>query len=315
MQVPQTWLEGGLNGSTNSSIQLVAGSTVQGLVLVVGAVVAIATAGNCIMLSAVWRMPHLRTLTNVFTINLALTDLGVAVFVLPLWMASLAHEFEPEQASPYPYDLCQCIAFVTVMLLLVSVATLSGISIDRYLCICHPLQYPLQVTPRRVNIALTYIWLQSSVLASLPLWGWGEYKWRPLTVAICSPAWHLNVAYSSLVLVLGMLVPFSLMVFSYVRIVQEARRQSQRIQQIQLTLVIPRKDISPDSPPEGQAPTTMESVVQLQRRPSLMKRIAKRTSIVQSPIKSSYTVLTRNIKMLRIVFVVVGKSGLGMSPP
>ncbi|ELU17144.1 hypothetical protein CAPTEDRAFT_66165, partial [Capitella teleta] len=198
----------------------------------VAVVTALAVTGNCIMLSAVWRTPHLRTLTSVFTINLALSDLGVAVIVLPVWMASLVHDSR-SQVPAFTFDLCQCVAFVTVLLILVSVATLSGISLDRYLCICHPLQYPRRVTSRRVNAALFYIWLQSSILASLPLWGWGQYAWRPMSVPICAPAWRRNVGYSWLMLLLGMTLPFVLMLFSYVRIVQEARRQSKRIQQIQ----------------------------------------------------------------------------------
>ena len=197
---------------------------VGGQVLAVLVIMVAAVFGNLLMCYAVYRTPTLRTMANLFTINLGISDLSLATVVLPVWMSALTGgASNPPGQPPFSAGLCQATAFVTVQLLLVSIATLAGISLDRYFIICHPLRYPMEITPRRVYSVLVYIWAQSTLLAATPLLGWGRYDFRPQTIPICNPAWGAGPAHASILIMVGMATPFGVMIFSYTRVVQVSR--------------------------------------------------------------------------------------------
>ncbi|KAK2145451.1 hypothetical protein LSH36_681g03011 [Paralvinella palmiformis] len=260
----------------------------------------LAVVGNVVMILAVLKTPYLRTVTNLFTINLAVSDLGIALLVMPMFVASMALGRDAV-ASPIPVPLCEATAFVTILLLLVSIATLSGISLDRYFSICHPLRYPREVTPRRVYGTIVYVWIQSVLLSASPLAGWGRYKFRPQTIPICNPEWTGDVGFSAFLAIVGLIIPFSAMLFSYIRIIQEARKQSKRIENIQLRLVTPAEfcaDASLLRASESGSPDSS-------RRPSLLEWIKGR-STVNKQVKSYTTTFSRNLKTLKTVFIVVG---------
>ena len=177
--------------------------------------------GNSLMCYAVYRTPTLRTMANLFTINLSLTDLSVAIVVLPVWTSALVSgSTRPTADPPFPECVCQATAFFTVLFLLVSIATLAGISLDRYFIICHPLRYPMEITSRRIYSVLSYIWLQSTLLAATPLLGWGEYTFRPQTIPICNPSWQASTGHAIFLSLFGMAMPFGIMIVSYTRIFQ-----------------------------------------------------------------------------------------------
>ena len=197
--------------------------------------------------------------------------------------------------------------FVTVLLILVSIATLAGISLDRYFSICHPLRYPLEMTSSKIYIAVAYIWIQSIFLASTPLFGWGRYQWRPQAVPICKPLWKHHVSHSTFLLSVGIIVPFSILLFSYARIIQEARRQSQRIQTIQLQLI--SQNITTPSTSRRvstESEHQIEVGISIQRRPSLLERVVIKTSTSLNNTATAAKNFSKNIKTLKTVFIVVG---------
>ena len=61
--------------------------------------------GNIVMFCAVLRLPYLRTVTNLFTINLAITDLGIATLSMPMWIISMTIGRNTKD-SPIPIPLC-----------------------------------------------------------------------------------------------------------------------------------------------------------------------------------------------------------------
>lgn len=294
-------------------------STVQVVAQVITVVVIIGATlfGNSVMCYTVYRMPNLRTVTNIFTMNLGITDLGVGLFVLPVWIVSMTTGANSTE-TPFPKALCQVTAFLTVALLLVSIATLAGISLDRYLSICYPLHYPMEVTSKRVFFTLTYMWLQSIVLASTPFFGWGEYKFRPQTVAICNPVWVGHMEHAAFMLTIGVGIPFAIMLFSYTRIIQAARKQAKRIEQIQLQLVNPWVNTGPPPSPVNSPETILgversisnSSRLHDLRRVSLLRRWrekGKRKRKRQLTGNAVFSNVSKNLKTLKTVFIVVGE--------
>ncbi|XP_070195604.1 uncharacterized protein [Littorina saxatilis] len=166
--------------------------------------------------------------SSLLLINLATTDLLVGTLVLPMWIVSTA-----TLSWPLPKVLCGITAFLTVALMVCSILSLSAIAVDRYLNLAYPLRYPTEVTTQRLAIALVSIWALGFLVAGLPLCGWGSYRFQPQTVPICNPVWVSEVGFSAFLMLCGLTAPFLVMLASYVRIVQIAKRHIDKIEATQ----------------------------------------------------------------------------------
>lgn len=133
-------------------------------VLLIIAVMLTGFVGNIVMCVTLLRNSHLRTVTNIFTATLGLTDLGIICLVLPMWIASILLDNQDNaraisyvtevyaiNTQGFKLGICQLTGFVTTLLMLVAIATVALISLDRYFCICHPLKYPRHVTFKKVS--------------------------------------------------------------------------------------------------------------------------------------------------------------------
>lgn len=99
---------------------------------------------------------QLQTPTNLILLSLAVSDLLVGAVVMPL--------------SAFIFQSCVTLRYVCTLQILISLIITSAsignmvlISVDRYLAICFPLQYPLVLTMGRVKIGVLLCWLISVV--------------------------------------------------------------------------------------------------------------------------------------------------------
>ena len=255
--------------------------------------------GNSLMCFALCSTSHLRKLANIFTINLGITDLGIVCFIMPMWIVSMVQgNSAVAQNVQLRVSLCKFTSFLTLTLVFVSVATLACISFDRYVCICHPLKYPRKVTVMRVTIVLIYIWIQGILLASTPLYGWGCYTFKPMSLAICNNLWVYSTSYSLLCFVVGLVIPFVIMVASNVCIFQVARKQARRIQAFTMELVNPW----------GQdTEQTKLSIKSLAKDGDCISPQLKVGSPNQKQNSSNFTSISKSLKTLKAAFIVVGE--------
>ncbi|XP_035391422.1 histamine receptor H2b [Electrophorus electricus] len=137
--------------------------------VVLMAFIALTIGGNALVCLAVASSRRLRRLSSCFVVSLAVTDLLLALLVLPL-----AATLELRDGRwPLGGTLCSVYLSVDVTLCAASIFTLLAISVDRYLAISAPLNYTERVTPRRVLAALGAIWTLSLTLAFAPVHlGW-----------------------------------------------------------------------------------------------------------------------------------------------
>jgi hypothetical protein len=259
-------------------------------VVVITILMLLAVFGNMMMFVSVYSVSNLQTVTNMFTINLAITDFSVGLLILPILITSIVYN-----RLMFPKELCHFIAFLTVVLLLVSISTLAGISIDRYFCICHPLTYPLKVTTQRVIVVLGVIWLLGILLASGPFYNWGKYQFQPIALPMCSPTWDEYASYASVVTIIGLVMPLGFMIFSYARIIQVARKQARMIADIQMQFG--QGDDKPAIAVTGPEPTDEKSC-------SVVNTCDNKPC---SSVRKKST-LKQNLKTLKTVFFVIGKS-------
>ena len=253
-----------------------------------------AVLGNSILLFAFYRSPQVRTLNNMLTLNLGVADILLAVVVLPLWMSYLT------KGGSFTSS-CLCLAFVTVLLVLSSICSLAAISLDRYLLICHPFDYPQALTSRRLMLVLSYIWIHSLFLATLPVLGWGHYTYTPGAVSFCGPDWRASSSHSTIMFLLGFLVPLSIMLISYTQVFRAANNQAKRIEHIQMQIT--HHTYSDDE--EDYVPVNVDR--RRCRSSVLHKLLRHRMSTASSGSTRTVTSFSRNIKTIRTVFIVVGE--------
>ncbi|XP_043664550.1 alpha-2A adrenergic receptor isoform X2 [Vespula pensylvanica] len=128
------------------------------LVLVVGT-----AAGNILVCLAIAWERKLQNVTNYFLMSLAITDLMVAILVMPLGILTLVRGY-------FPLPAVYCLAWICldVLFCTASIMHLCTISVDRYLSLRYPMKFGRNKTRRRVILKIIFVWLLS-IAMSLPL--------------------------------------------------------------------------------------------------------------------------------------------------
>ncbi|XP_067104197.1 alpha-1A adrenergic receptor-like [Osmerus mordax] len=137
--------------------------------LVLGAFIVFAIVGNILVILSVVCNRHLRTPTNYFIINLAIADLLLGTTVLPV-----SATLEILNYWVFGRIFCDIWAAVDVLCCTASIMSLCVISIDRYIGVSYPLQYPGIVTEKRALLAMFGVWVLSTVISIGPLLGWKQ---------------------------------------------------------------------------------------------------------------------------------------------
>lgn len=183
--------------------------------------------GNSLVCLAVWRFRNLRILTNYLVCSLAGADLLVPVLrVIYINISVYAGQWL------FGKTWCHISSMLGVLLCGASILHLCAISIERLIAIKWPLSYNMKVTPKRIVIVLTYIWLQSLVLAIFPALGLAEHRFNPV-MSECEINWLKHPALTILLLAFYFFLPVTIMIVAYAIIFKEVRRNTRRISAIE----------------------------------------------------------------------------------
>ncbi|CAB1353056.1 unnamed protein product, partial [Coregonus sp. 'balchen'] len=137
--------------------------------IVLGAFILFAIVGNILVILSVVCNRHLRIPTNYFIINLAIADLLLGTTVLPV-----SATLEILDYWVFGRIFCDIWAAVDVLCCTASIMSLCVISIDRYIGVRYPLQYPCIVTEKRALLAMLGVWVLATVISIGPLLGWKQ---------------------------------------------------------------------------------------------------------------------------------------------
>ncbi|XP_077448510.1 alpha-1A adrenergic receptor-like [Stigmatopora argus] len=137
--------------------------------VVLASFIAFAIVGNLLVILSVVCNRHLRTPTNYFIINLAIADLLLSTTVLPV-----SATLEILNYWVFGRIFCDIWAAVDVLCCTASIMSLCVISIDRYIGVRYPLQYPVIVTEKRALLAMLGVWILAIVISIGPLLGWKQ---------------------------------------------------------------------------------------------------------------------------------------------
>ncbi|TKS77967.1 G-protein coupled receptor 74 [Collichthys lucidus] len=108
--------------------------------------------GNILVCLIVLKNHRMRTVTNLFILNLAISDLLVGIFCIPITLVD-----NLITGWPFSNSVCKMTGFVQGVSVSASVFTLVAIAVERFRCIVYPLQP--KPTVRVAKAAIVLIWL------------------------------------------------------------------------------------------------------------------------------------------------------------
>uniref|UniRef100_A0A8C5M7E4 D(1A) dopamine receptor n=1 Tax=Leptobrachium leishanense TaxID=445787 RepID=A0A8C5M7E4_9ANUR len=197
--------------------------------------------GNTLVCAAVVRFRHLRSkVTNFFVISLAVSDLLVAVLVMP-WKAVA------EIAGFWPFgSFCNIWVAFDIMCSTASILNLCVISVDRYWAISSPFRYERKMTPKVAFIMISVAWTLSILISFIPVQlNWHKAKstsFFDLNITLQGSSMDncdssLNRTYAISSSLISFYIPVAIMIVTYTRIYRIAAKQIRRISALERAAV------------------------------------------------------------------------------
>ena len=101
----------------------------------------------------------------------------------------------------------------------------------RYIYIIKPLHYRQMMTPSRAIGILILVWIYSIVMGFLPMMGWR------VETSTCDRGETYPPMYVLLIFISGCVLPILVTGFLFMRVIQEARRHSKKIIELEMSLI------------------------------------------------------------------------------
>lgn len=184
------------------------------LIIIYSIIFLLGTVGNSLVVYVVCRKRSMQSVTNVFIMNLAFSDILMCLLAVPFTPISFFQEY-----WMLGKFLCHLVPFSLGVSVYVSTLTSLAIAIDRYFVIVHPFKPRMR---RGVCVLLiAVVWLVS-ISISLPLAIYMEYTMdRTNGKAKCNELWPISTSkrfFDLASLVLQYLVPFIVISYSYTKV-------------------------------------------------------------------------------------------------
>ncbi|VEL13339.1 unnamed protein product [Protopolystoma xenopodis] len=173
--------------------------------------------GNLLIILAVLLVRRLRTPGNLLILNLALSDFLVSVLVLPF-----AIIYQLEGFWRLDQSVCTLYILADVLLCTSSILGLCAISIDRFMAINSPLDYPRRRTTCKMILMILLCWTVSALISVTPLFGWDRPDFGYQCAYNNEPTYQFYAIFSAFFL------PLSVMLILYGRIFLVARRMAHK---------------------------------------------------------------------------------------
>ncbi|XP_072027878.1 D(1) dopamine receptor-like [Amphiura filiformis] len=210
--------------SNNSSVLQGSGeeNVVAGVAL---ACITLATAGgNILVIAAVtsWRKLRHR-ITTWFIVSLALSDVFVGLLVMSWNAASFSLGYWPFG------QFCRVHQALDIMMSTASILNLCVIALDRYWAVTQPFDYQSKMTKKRAIIMIASVWTVSALLSFVPIFlGIHTIPGTKDSLLEIPPTCEfvLNGIYAVMSSCVSFYIPSIIMIITYLRIYQEARRQA-----------------------------------------------------------------------------------------
>ncbi|CAL8294740.1 unnamed protein product [Lota lota] len=177
----------------------------------------IGVVGNSMVVAVIYRYMKLKTVANVFVLNLAISDLTFLI-TLPMWATFTATGYY----WPFGSFLCKACAGLVIFNLYTSIFFLTALSVDRCLAIVQPVRSRRYRTAGYARVSCVLVWLVAFAL-SVPTALTREVYIITNETTVCGVLHskdalrpkNLLLAISLMKSLLGFLVPFLIIVSCY----------------------------------------------------------------------------------------------------
>ncbi|XP_041861070.1 parapinopsin a [Melanotaenia boesemani] len=207
------------NSSAHSELLSRRGYTILAIIMGVFSMVGIIL--NVLVIVVTARHRKLRQPLSYALVNLAVCDLGCAVFGgLPTTLNSTMGYFSLGRFG------CVLGGFAVAFFGIAGLCTIAIISVERYIIVCYPMGAVLFQTRHAVaGVVLSWVW--SFVWNTPPLFGWGSFELEGVKIS-CAPDWYSrdigNMSYIIIYFSLCFAVPFFTIMVSYSRLLWTLRQ-------------------------------------------------------------------------------------------
>ncbi|XP_024424780.2 pyroglutamylated RF-amide peptide receptor [Desmodus rotundus] len=193
------------------------------LVLTGGLLFALALFGNALVLYVVARSKAMHTATNIFICSLAVSDLLIAFFCIPV--TTLQNVLDTWLGGAF---VCKMVPFVQCTAVVTETLTMTCIAVERHHGLVHPFRMKWRYTHRRAFTMLGVVWLVAVVVGA-PMWHVQRLevkydflyeKQHPSCLEEWASPVHRKV-YTTFVLIILFLLPLGVMLSLYSRIAYE----------------------------------------------------------------------------------------------
>ncbi|XP_037638633.1 mu-type opioid receptor [Sebastes umbrosus] len=197
---------GRLEDDTNPVIIAIVITALYSIVCVVGLV------GNVLVMYIIVRYTKMKTATNIYIFNLALAD-ALVTSTLPFQSVNYLMG-----TWPFGDILCKMVMSIDYYNMFTSIFTLTTMSIDRYVAVCHPVKALDFRTPRNAKIVNVCNWILSSAIG-LPVMFMASTAITPSSID-CKlifpiPSWYWDTLLKICVFIFAFIMPVLIITVCY----------------------------------------------------------------------------------------------------
>uniref|UniRef100_A0A8C8IGW5 Mu-type opioid receptor n=1 Tax=Oncorhynchus tshawytscha TaxID=74940 RepID=A0A8C8IGW5_ONCTS len=182
-------------------------TTLYSIVCVLGLV------GNVLVMYVIIRYTKMKTATNIYIFNLALAD-ALATSTLPFQSVNFLMG-----TWPFGDILCKIVMSIDYYNMFTSIFTLTTMSIDRYIAVCHPVKALDFRTPRNAKIVNVCNWILSSAIG-LPVMFTAlttvtDNGFIDCTLIFPHPSWYWENLLKICVFIFAFIIPVLIITICY----------------------------------------------------------------------------------------------------
>ena len=177
--------------------------------------------GNLFVCYAVYRNQRLRTLSSMFVVALAVSDILMSTCCMPFSVATLIRG-----QWIFGKKFCRFHGFGVFTFGLASLHTMEIIAVSRYYCVVKPEKYIVMFKKQRTLMYIAVVWCVA-LIGSVPpfFFGHGGFEFQP-GKAMCLYTFDINIAYTVFIECVYIATPLTIITICYAKVFYTVSRSN-----------------------------------------------------------------------------------------
>ncbi|XP_007244771.3 trace amine-associated receptor 6-like [Astyanax mexicanus] len=211
---------------------------------------------NLLVIISISHFKQLHSPTNLLILSLALADLLVGIFVMPINIMQLS-----DSCWYLGKIVCCLFPVISSVSLSASLYSMAFIAVDRYIAICYPLLYSARVTVCRTKLALILGWSFAAFYIAI-IYYFSDHLFPSQISFKCYGECVIIVKYSWMIvdLVFSFICPCFIIVILYSLIFKAAVRQAKAVRAV-VNAASQRKKVKVSNSSETKAAKKLGSII------------------------------------------------------